>query len=117
VAAPAPAPAPAAPAAGSHRYFVQHRHLSIDFKSKTATTQSYCEGYLTVDSDGTGSYYCTQTFDGRCDRVTFGAASIHSVKVNGTQLHISSSYGNYDFYGTAPDMQAAFGTLSQTVKH
>jgi serine/threonine-protein kinase len=113
-----PAAAPTAPAsAGSHRYFVQHRHLSIDFKSKTGTSQSYCEGYLTVNSDGTGSYYCTQTFDGRCDRVTFGAASIHSVKVNGTQLHISSSYGNYDFYGTAPDMQAAFGTLSQTVKH
>jgi serine/threonine-protein kinase len=117
VAAPAPAPAPAAPAAGSHRYFVQHRHLSIDFKSKTATTQSYCEGYLTVDSDGTGSYYCTQTFDGRCDRVAFGKASIHSIKVNGTQLHLSTSYGNYDFYGTAPDMQAAFQTLSLTIKH
>jgi serine/threonine protein kinase len=115
---PAPAPAaPTAPTAGSHRYFVQHRHLSIDFKSKTATTQSYCEGYLTVDSDGTGSYYCTQTFDGRCDRVAFGKGSIHSIKVNGTQLHLSTSYGNYDFYGTAADMQAAFQTLSLTIKH
>jgi serine/threonine-protein kinase len=117
-----PAPTPAAPAAvaptaGSHRYFVQHRHLAIDFKSKSGTSQSYCEGYLTVDADGTGSYYCTQTFDGRCDRVAFGKGSIHSVKLSGTQLHISSSYGNYDFYGTAADMQAAFGTLSETIKH
>jgi hypothetical protein len=72
---------------------------------------------LTVDADGTGSYYCTQTFDGRCDRVAFGKGSIHSVKLSGTQLHISSSYGNYDFYGTAADMQAAFGTLSETIKH
>jgi serine/threonine protein kinase len=122
-AAPEPAPgatAPTAPA-GSHRYFVQHRHLSLNFKSKTVTTQSYCEGYLTVDSDGTGSYYCTQTFDGRCDRVTFGKGSIKEVKVNGTQLHISSSYGNYDFYGTggtaASDMAAAFQILSLTIKH
>jgi hypothetical protein len=122
---PAPAPAPAATVptapAGSHRYFVQHRHVSIDFRSKSVTTQSYCEGYLTVESDGTGSYYCTQTFDGRCDRVTFGKGSIHEVKVNGTQLHLSSSYGNYDFYGTgasaASDMAAAFQILSLTIKH
>jgi hypothetical protein len=106
-----------APSAGSHRYFVQHRHLAIDFKSKTGTSQSYCEGYLTVSSDGTGSYYCTQTFDGRCDRVAFGKGSIHSVKISGTQLHLSSSYGNYDFYGTAADMQAAFAALSETIKH
>jgi serine/threonine-protein kinase len=115
-AAPA-APAAVAPSAGSHRYFVQHRHLAIDFKSKTGTSQSYCEGYLTVSSDGTGSYYCTQTFDGRCDRVAFGKGSIHSVKISGTQLHLSSSYGNYDFYGTAADMQAAFAALSETIKH
>ena len=115
--APGPAPPVTAPAAGSHRYFVQHRHLAIDFKSKTGTSSSYCEGYLTVNSDGTGSYYCTQTFDGRCDRVTFGPGSIHDVKVNGTQLHLASSYGNFDFYGTAADMKAAFETLSQTVKH
>jgi hypothetical protein len=76
---------------------------------------------LTVESDGTGSYYCTQTFDGRCDRVTFGKGSIKEVKVNGTQLHLSSSYGNYDFYGTgataASDMAAAFQILSLTIKH
>jgi serine/threonine-protein kinase len=120
VAPAAPAPAPAAstaPSAGSHRYFVQHRHLAINFKSKTGTSQSYCEGYLTVDSDGTGSYYCTQTFDGRCDRVAFGKGSIHDVKVSGTQLHLATSYGNYDFYGTAADMQAAFAALSETIKH
>jgi serine/threonine protein kinase len=115
---PAPAPAPSAPApAGSHKYFVQHRHVSIDFTSKTVATQSYCEGYLTVNPDGTGSYFCTQTFDGRCDRVTFGPGSIKEVKVKGTQLHLSTTYGNYDFYGTAAEMQAAYTTLSATVKH
>ena len=131
-AAPAPAPAPsaAAPAqpaavapaapAGAKRYFVEHRHVTINFSNKDVAQKSYCEGWLTVDPDGTASYYCTQTFDGRCDRVSFGKGSIKSVKINGIQLHISSSYGNYDFYGTGanagPDMQAAFETLSQFAK-
>jgi hypothetical protein len=53
--------------------------------------------------------------------VAFGKGSIKSVKVNGTQLHISSSYGNYDFYGqgaaAGAEMQAAFQTISQFAKH
>jgi hypothetical protein len=95
--------------------------VTINFNSKDLSSKSYCEGYLTVDADGTASYYCTQTFDGRCDRVAFGKGSIKSVKVNGTQLHISSSYGNYDFYGqgaaAGAEMQAAFQTISQFAKH
>jgi hypothetical protein len=99
-----------APGAG-RRFLVNHRHVNL----LRGGQEAYCQGTLTIGSDGTVSYYCTKTFDptGRCDRVTFPKGSIKSEKMSGTELHLEVDHqGNWDFFGASNDISAAYQAIS-----
>lgn len=99
------------------RILVNHRHVNL----LRGAQQAYCQGTLTIGSDGSVSYYCTKTFDpsGRCDRVTFPKGSIKTAKMSGTELHLEVDHqGNWDFFGANNDISAAYEAISPlAIKH
>lgn len=101
----------------ARRFLVNHRHINWE----RGAQQAYCQGTLTIGSDGSVSYYCTKTFDptGRCDRVTFPKGSIKSAKMAGTELHLEVDHqGNWDFFGANTDIAAAYQAIAPlAVKH
>lgn len=101
----------------ARRILVNHRHINL----LRGGQQAYCQGTLTIGSDGSVSYYCTRTFDpsGRCDRVTFQKGSIKTAKMAGTELHLEvNGQGNWDFFGAANDIAAAFQAIEPlALKH
>ena len=98
---------------------VRHRHISLTGPGSDAVY--YCSGDLTIFSDGTVKYDCTQTEDpsGRCDHFSIPAGYLKQAKAgyNGA-LHLASKgQGNFDFLGdtgTVKDVLTAITPLIGT---
>jgi hypothetical protein len=82
------------------RMQVIHRH---GFNYRVAR----CEGWLTIEGNGTVSYECDPRFqhDNRCDRVSFSPGSFTFTAADDDQLHLSTQAGNFDFF--APEQSIA----------
>jgi hypothetical protein len=89
-----------------------HRHINM---MGPGDAVYFCTGNLTISPDGTVRYDCTGTNDptGRCDHVVFLPSTITNLKMGNGSLHISAKdKGNYDFFGDAGSIQAAYQAIA-----
>ena len=88
------------------RMQVIHRH---GFNYRVAR----CEGWLTIERNGTISYECDARFqhDNRCDRVSFPPGSFTFTAEDDDQLHLSTQAGNFDFFGPEQTIATAVRAL------
>jgi hypothetical protein len=88
------------------RMQVIHRH---GFNHRVAR----CEGWLTIEGNGTVSYECDPRFqhDNRCERVSFPPGSFTFTAADDDQLHLSTQAGNFDFFGPEQAIATAVRAL------
>lgn len=114
-------PSAAAPAPGQVTFSVRHRHSNAaGWFVQGAQTEYYCSGTLSVSSDGTVAYDCSQTDDpsGRCEHISFTRGTLKQAKIGlAGHLHLESkTQGKFHFLGDKNDIKQALAAIAPLIQ-